>query len=134
MSEKASSTSRRNFLAASAVVGASSLLTAQARAAAEDGSIRPFRIEVSEAILADLRQRLAATRWSDRETVADDLQGVPLAMMQQLARYWETDYNWRKVEARLNALPQFVTRIDGLDIHFIQRSAARRQGLCAQHL
>ena len=69
--------------------------------------------------LLDLRRRLAATRWPDREIVADQSQGVQLATMQQLARYWQTDYDWRKVEARLNALPQFVTEIDGVDIHFI---------------
>jgi pimeloyl-ACP methyl ester carboxylesterase len=70
-------------------------------------------------VLADLRRRVAATRWPDRETVTDDSQGVPLATMQELARHWATDYDWRKVEATLNALPQFVTEIDGLDIHFI---------------
>jgi pimeloyl-ACP methyl ester carboxylesterase len=67
----------------------------------------------------DLRQRIAATRWPDRETVKDQSQGVPLAKLQELVRYWGTDYDWRKVEAKLNALPQFVTTIDGLDIHFI---------------
>ena len=66
-----------------------------------------------------LRERVAATRWPDQETVADDSQGVQLATMQELARYWATDYDWRKCEAKLNALPQFVTEIDGLDIHFI---------------
>ncbi|MEA3126906.1 MAG: hypothetical protein QOD67_3925, partial [Caballeronia sp.] len=67
----------------------------------------------------DLRRRIKATRWPERETVTDDSQGVPLAMIQELARHWSTDYDWRKCEARLNALPQFVTEIDGLDIHFI---------------
>ena len=80
---------------------------------------RPFRITVPEEALDDLRQRIAATQWPERETVADSSQGVPLATMQELARYWATDYDWRKVEAKLNALPQFVTEIDGLDIHFI---------------
>jgi Epoxide hydrolase N terminus len=74
---------------------------------------------VSDEQLIDLRRRLAATRWPDKETVADQSQGVPLATIQQLAHYWQTDYDWRKVEARLNALPQFITGIDGLDIHFI---------------
>ncbi len=85
---------------------------------APDG-IRPFRVQVPDAALADLRRRIAATQWPDKETVADQSQGVPLAAMQALARYWATDYDWRKVEAQLNALPQFTTTIDGLDIHFI---------------
>jgi pimeloyl-ACP methyl ester carboxylesterase len=86
---------------------------------AEDASIRPFHFSVSDAALADLRQRIAATRWPDRETVTDASQGVQLATMQKLAQYWATDYDWRKCEAKLNALPQFVTNIDGLEIHFI---------------
>jgi pimeloyl-ACP methyl ester carboxylesterase len=92
---------------------------APGRRASEDTSIRPFTVHVPEAKLQDLRRRIAATRWPEKETVADDSQGVPLALMQELARYWATEYDWRKVEARLNALPQFITRIDGLDIHFI---------------
>jgi pimeloyl-ACP methyl ester carboxylesterase len=129
MSEKASSTSRRDFLAASALVGASSLLPAQVRAEAEDASLRSFRIDVPEAVLADLRRRLAATRWPDRETVKDDSQGVPLAVTQEVARHWATDYDWRKVEARLNALPQFITEIDGLDIHFIHVRSQHQNAL-----
>jgi pimeloyl-ACP methyl ester carboxylesterase len=82
-------------------------------------AIRPFHIDIPETALADLRRRIAATQWPERETVGDATQGVRLATMQKLAHYWATDYDWRKVEARLNALPQFVTRIDGLDIHFI---------------
>ena len=82
-------------------------------------SVRPFQIDVPEAELEDLRRRIAATNWPERETVADQSQGVPLAMIQKLARYWMTDYDWRTCEANLNALPQFVTEIDGLDIHFI---------------
>ena len=82
-------------------------------------AVRPFHINVPQKDLDELRQRLAMTRWPKRETVTDDSQGVPLAMIQQLARYWATDYDWRKVEARLNALPQFLTEIDGLDMHFI---------------
>src|SRR5712691_7823251 len=84
-----------------------------------DVSIRPFKVDIPEEQLTDLRRRIAATRWPDKETVADASQGVQLATMQKLARYWATDYDWRKVEARLNALPQFVTEIDGVDIHFI---------------
>jgi pimeloyl-ACP methyl ester carboxylesterase len=84
-----------------------------------DTAIRPFRIDISDEALDELRRRIAATQWPERETVADSSQGVPLGTMQELARYWATDYDWRKVEAKLNALPQFVTEIDGLDIHFI---------------
>jgi len=82
-------------------------------------AIRPFSNHVPDEALADLRRRVLATRWPERETVTDASQGVQLATMQALARYWGTEYDWRKVEARLNALPQFITEIDGLDIHFI---------------
>jgi pimeloyl-ACP methyl ester carboxylesterase len=82
-------------------------------------TIRPFRIDVPEADLVDLRQRIAATKWPEREPVTDASQGVQLATMEALARYWAAEHDWRKVEARLNALPQFITEIDGLDIHFI---------------
>ena len=81
--------------------------------------IRPFRVDIPEAALEDLRRRIAATNWPEKETVEDQSQGVPLAMIQELARYWATKYDWRKCEATLNALPQFITEIDGLDIHFI---------------
>lgn len=81
--------------------------------------IRPFHIKISDAQLADLRRRIKATQWPERETVADKTQGVQLATMKALADYWATDYDWRKIEAKLNALPQFMTTIDGLDIHFI---------------
>jgi pimeloyl-ACP methyl ester carboxylesterase len=88
--------------------------------AAEDQSIRPFnKVQVPQAALDDLRRRINATQWPEKETVSDTSQGVPLAMMQELARYWATDYDWRKAEAKLNSFPQFITRIDGLDIHFI---------------
>ena len=82
-------------------------------------AIRPFRVNVAEAKLTELRRRINATQWPERETVTDESQGVQLATMQELARHWATDYDWRKVETRLNALPQFMTEIDGLDIHFI---------------
>src|SRR2546423_2813058 len=85
----------------------------------ESTAIRPFQIDVPQADLDDLRRRIEATRWPEHETVVDDSQGVPLALMQDLARYWATDYDWRRCEAELNALPNFVTEIDGLDIHFI---------------
>jgi pimeloyl-ACP methyl ester carboxylesterase len=86
---------------------------------AEDTAVRPFRVSFPDEDLVELRRRIDATRWPERETVDDDSQGVPLATMQELARYWANDYDWRKVEARLNALPQFTTELDGLDIHFI---------------
>src|SRR5215510_11700343 len=82
-------------------------------------AIRPFTYKATDAELEDLRRRIAATRWPEKETVDDDSQGVPLALMRDLAKYWATDYDWRRCEAKLNALPQFVTEIDGLDIHFI---------------
>src|SRR5256885_190151 len=82
-------------------------------------AIRPFHINVPKAKLTDLRRRIKATEWPDRETVTDASQGVQLATMQKLARYWATDYDWRKIESKLNALPNFITEIDGLDIHFI---------------
>src|SRR5258707_13175070 len=82
-------------------------------------AIRPFRGGVPEEALVELRRRLAETRLPEKETVADQSQGVPLKTVQQLLHYWQTNHDWRKVEARLNALPQFVTEIDGLDIHFI---------------
>ena len=95
-------------------------LTAVAPPAGGDtAEIRPFRVHYSDAKLADLRRRIAATKWPERETVADASQGVQLATTRKLARYWATEYDWRRCEARLNALPNFVTEIDGLDIHFI---------------
>jgi pimeloyl-ACP methyl ester carboxylesterase len=86
---------------------------------ADQDAIRPFHVSIPEEALVDLRRRIAATRWPEKETVADQSQGVPLATMRELARYWETNHDWRKVEARLNSYPQFMTEIDGLDIHFI---------------
>jgi pimeloyl-ACP methyl ester carboxylesterase len=85
----------------------------------DQSAIRPFEVHFPDADLTDLRRRIDATRWPERETVDDDSQGVPLETMQELARYWATDYDWSKCEARLNALPNFLTEIDGLDIHFI---------------
>ena len=87
--------------------------------AGEEAAVRPFRVDVPEEDLDDLRRRIAATRWPSKELVEDRSQGVQLATMQELARYWATDYDWRKCEAKLNALPQFMTEIDGVDIHFI---------------
>ncbi|MFL5238367.1 MAG: epoxide hydrolase family protein [Rhizomicrobium sp.] len=123
MSKTSSSPSRRVVLATSAAASAVSLLAAGSAAAAaetdERTAIRPFSFRASEADLSDLRQRINATKWPEGEQVADASQGVQLATMQKLARYWATEHDWRKVEARLNALPQFITEIDGLDIHFI---------------
>jgi len=119
MSAKLSSPDRRQFLAASAMVAASSLIPTQGHAATTSDAIRPFRINVPQEQLVELRRRIAATQWPGRETVKDETQGVQLATIQKLARYWATGHDWRKVEARLNALPQFITEIDGLDIHFI---------------
>ena len=87
--------------------------------AADKIAIRPFHVNVPEAELTELRRRIDATRWPERETVGDASQGVQLATVQQLARYWATEYDWRKCEAKLNALPNFITEIDGLDVHFI---------------
>jgi pimeloyl-ACP methyl ester carboxylesterase len=101
----------------------------QPRAAAEDTTIRPFRVNVPEKDLAELRRRIAATRWPEKETVADQSQGVPLAMTRELASYWGTDYDWRKAEAKLNSLPQFVTKIDGLDIHYIHVRSREKNAL-----
>jgi pimeloyl-ACP methyl ester carboxylesterase len=92
-------------------------------------AIRPFHFEVPQQAIDALRQRIAATQWPENETVADSSQGVPLATMQDLARYWATDYDWRKVEAKLNALPQFITEIDGLDIHFIHVKSRHEDAL-----
>ena len=90
-----------------------------AEQAADKLAIRPFQFNFTDAELADLRRRVNATRWPERETVTDASQGVQLATIQKLARYWGTDYDWRKGEAKLKAVPHFVTEIDGLDIHFI---------------
>jgi pimeloyl-ACP methyl ester carboxylesterase len=123
--------SRRRFMGvAAAAVAAGALsqlafaetgqsITEVAPLTGDTNAIRPLHVKVPESQLADLKRRIKATRWPERETVTDASQGVQLATMQRVARYWSTDYDWRKVEARLNALPQFVTEIDGLDIHFI---------------
>jgi pimeloyl-ACP methyl ester carboxylesterase len=92
-------------------------------------AIRPFHIDIPEAELTELRRRINATKWPERETVMDATQGAQLATMQELARYWANDYDWRKCEARLNALPQFMTEIDGLDIHFIHVRSKHEQAL-----
>ena len=95
----------------------------------EDLSVRPFEFHASSEALEDLRRRISATRWPDRETVADDSQGVQLATMQKLAHYWETEYDWRTIEAKLNSYPQFMTLVDGLDIHFIHVKSKHENAL-----
>jgi len=123
MTENSLTPTRRHVLAASAAASAAGLLPARPAVAAgeasEDSAIRPFSFRAPDAKLADLRRRIDATVWPERETVTDETQGVQLATTQKLARYWATEYNWRKAEAQLNALPNFMTEIDGLDIHFI---------------
>jgi hypothetical protein len=88
--------------------------------------IRPFRVSFPEQQLTDLRRRIKATKWPERETVTDDTQGVQLATMQALASYWGTNYDWRKAEVKINAVPHFITTIDGLDIHFIHVKSKER--------
>jgi pimeloyl-ACP methyl ester carboxylesterase len=119
MSTIPQSSDGREALAASAATAASSGVSRQARVETKSDAIREFHVNVPESELAELRRRINATRWPDRETVSDATQGVQLATTQALARYWATEYDWRKCEARLNALPQFITEVDGLDIHFI---------------
>jgi pimeloyl-ACP methyl ester carboxylesterase len=125
-------TTRRWFLAGSATAGATGFTSIASADTFALGTgepagggpidrrrVRPFKVGFPEAALQDLRQRILATRWPDRETVADDTQGVQLAITQALGRYWATDYDWRQCEARLNSMPNFITEIDGLDFHFI---------------
>jgi pimeloyl-ACP methyl ester carboxylesterase len=115
-----SSTSvRRMVPAVLAAAGTGAASATPSAAEPSDTAIRPFRVNVPDEALADLRKRVLATRWPEKETVTDRSQGVQLAKLQELVRYWGTDYDWRKAEAKLNALPQFITTIDGLDIHFI---------------
>ena len=132
-----STPTRRSLLAASAFSGAfgSAMFVstdvdyAEAAAGAGVSGIRPFRVAFHDDDLVDLRRRIVATRWPEREAVIDDSQGVQLATLQALARYWAGDYDWRRCEARLNALPQFMTEIDGLNIHFIHVRSAHENAL-----
>src|SRR5437870_5580153 len=112
-----------------AALGASLPALLHAQTATVDSSIRPFRVHVSAEALTDLRRRLQATRWPDKETVADQSQGAQLARLQALVQYWGSGYNWRKAELTLNALPQFMTNIDGLDIHFIQVKSKEKNAM-----
>jgi hypothetical protein len=136
------SSSRRSFLATAAATSPGSLLPAKLMAGAttetvntmnrgsrHDNAIRSCRINVLKAAIVDLRRRIAATRWPDKETAANESQGAQLARLQQLARYWGKGYDWRKVEAKVNALPQFTTNIDGLNIHFIHVKSRQKDAL-----
>ncbi|MGJ5818733.1 epoxide hydrolase family protein [Paludibaculum fermentans] len=105
------------------------MTTAKLANVVESTTIRPFQVKVPEADLIDLRRRIVATRLPEKETVGDFTQGVPLATVEKLARYWATDYDWRKIEARLNAVPNFITEIDGLDIHFIHVRSKHQNAL-----
>ena len=124
---------RRELLGAMAkgmvAAGVSNLLTRRSASAAPASEIKPFRIHVPEGELVDLRRRLAATKYPEREIVGDQSQGVQLATIKRLVRYWQTDHDWRKVEARLNALPQFTTMIDGVEIHFIHARSKHENAL-----
>jgi pimeloyl-ACP methyl ester carboxylesterase len=133
MPRKFSSPTRRDILMTSAAASAASLLSLGPIAAAESTNevtaIRPFSVHIPESDLADLRRRIVATRWPDEETVSDASQGAQLVQLQDLVRYWGNGYDWRKAEARLNALPQFITEIDGVDIHFIHVRSRRPNAL-----
>jgi pimeloyl-ACP methyl ester carboxylesterase len=119
------STARRSLLTAIAAAA----LVLPSPATAQDQSVRPFKVHVPDSDLADLRRRIAATRWPDKETVADASQGAQLAKLQELVRYWGSGYDWRKLEAKLNALPQFLTNIDGVDVHFIHVRSRHKNAL-----
>ncbi|HXX07157.1 MAG TPA: alpha/beta fold hydrolase [Pseudolabrys sp.] len=123
---------RRRFLgtaAMSALAGATGLLPSPLSGATAGEAIRPFRVNIPEEQIADLRRRIGDTRWPERETVNDDSQGVQLAKFQELIRYWGTGYDWRKCEAKLNSLPQFTTEIDGIDVHFIHARSKHENAL-----
>src|SRR5437660_3970582 len=129
---------RRGFLGIAAMsiaaaqfgmIGSANAQSSKMSAAAEDNAVRPFRINVPEAALVELRSRVAATRWPEREIVNDQSQGVQLATVQKLANYWAKDYDWRKAEVKLNSYPQFTTTIDGVDIHFIHVRSKEKNAL-----
>ncbi|MGO7485520.1 epoxide hydrolase [Rhizobium ruizarguesonis] len=130
MPNHAQSLTRRAVLASGAVIGALSVLPPPvAKAGGFDEEIRPFKFKASKEQLDDLRRRIKATRFPEREVVDDNSQGVQSTTIQKLAKYWAEEYDWRNVEARLNALPQFTTKIDGVDIHFIHVKAAHQGAL-----
>ena len=113
------STSRRRFMAGAALAGAAGALSPALRAAIDDTVVRPFHVAIPQADIATMKRRIGETRWADPQPVADDSQGVRRQKLEPLMRYWAGAYDWRRVEAQLNALPMFITRIDGLDIQFI---------------
>lgn len=123
----------QRYLANTLITGAMALLAtpifAQSAPASKADQIRPFHVNVSQAAVADLRQRIAATRWPEKETVKDQTQGVQLEKIQQLVKYWGTTYDWRKAEAKLNALPQFITTIDGLDVQFVHIKSKHKNAM-----
>jgi pimeloyl-ACP methyl ester carboxylesterase len=125
----ATSPTRRDFLATAAVASAAGLLPGRPAAGDDGNAIRPFHISIPDEQLVDLRRRIAATRWPDKETVADRSQGAQLAKLQELVQYWGSGYDWRKAEAKLNALPQFTANIDGVDIHFIHVRSHHKNAL-----
>jgi pimeloyl-ACP methyl ester carboxylesterase len=130
MSVLSSPITRRSILATAAAASAAGFVPGAFAASGDKSSaIKPFHFSATDKQLAGLRKRISATRWPEQETVKDDSQGVQLATIRKLADYWANDYDWRKVEARLNALPQFVTNIDGLDIHFIQVNSKHQNAL-----
>ena len=120
---------QKNHLAGTIITGAIMAVSGLNTNAQVSDAIRPFHINFPQSVLDDLRQRVLATNWPDKETVTDQSQGVQLATIQKLAKYWTTDYDWRKIETKLNALPQFITTIDGLDIHFIHVRSKEKNAL-----
>ncbi|TCR92913.1 epoxide hydrolase family protein [Rhizobium sp. BK376] len=129
MSALSSPVTRRSILATAAAASAAGLVPAAFAATNDSASIKPFHFSATDKELKDLHQRVVATRWPDKETVNDHTQGVQLATIKKLADYWAKNYDWRKVEARLNALPQFVTEIDGVEIHFIHVKSKQENAL-----
>jgi pimeloyl-ACP methyl ester carboxylesterase len=123
------SSTRRELLAATVVGGALSLMPGSVSATAQDDKIRPFKVKIPQEELTDLHRRIVATRWPDKELVKDSSQGVQLDTARALAHYWAKDYDWRKCEARLNALPQFTTEIDGVEIHFLHIKSKEKNAL-----
>jgi hypothetical protein len=119
MSKQSFLATRRDLLTTAAVVGVAAFIPSALYAATPSEEIRPFKVSFPQSDLDELPRRVAATRWPDRETVTDTTQGVQLATIQKLATYWAKDYDWSRMQAQLDALPQFITEIDRLDIHFI---------------
>jgi len=120
---------KKSIIAGTIITGAVMAASGLSAGAQMADAIRPFHVNIPEKTLVDLQQRVKATKWPERETVTDESQGVQLATMRALAQYWATEYDWRKVEARLNALPQFITTIDGVDIHFIHVRSKHKNAL-----